>query len=67
MPKKRFPGDESDMQNADQSQLQELIQHLNLLRSEMLELEASGLVGCEDVQRDHAARAWPRDAFDPSP
>jgi hypothetical protein len=57
IPKKRFPGDESDMQNADPSQLEELIQHLNLLRSEMLELEASGLVGCADVHPEHAASA----------
>jgi pyruvate kinase len=57
MPKKRFPAEESDMQDADHSQLQELLQHLNLLRSEMLELEASGLVGCADVRPEHGASA----------
>jgi len=45
------------MQDADHAQLQELIQHLNLLRSEMLELEASGLVGCPEVHPEHSASA----------
>jgi pyruvate kinase len=54
---KHVPPDESDMPDADRSQLQELIQQLNLLRSEMLELEASGLVGCAKVHPDHRASA----------
>ena len=45
------------MQNANHPQLQELIHKLNLLRSEMLELEASGLVGCADVHPEHRASA----------
>ena len=45
------------MQNVHQSQLEELIQNLNLLRSEMLELEASGLVGATEVHADHSASA----------
>lgn len=57
MPKKRFPADESDMQDADRSQLQELVHQLNLLRSEMLELEASGLAGCAQVHPQHGASA----------
>ena len=57
IPKKLFPPEESDMQNANHPQLQELIQKLNLLRSEMLELETSGLVGCADVHPEHRASA----------
>src|ERR1019366_9893965 len=45
------------MQNRVPSQLQELIQKLNLLRSEMLELESSGLVGCADVHPEHRSSA----------
>jgi len=45
------------MQNPDNSQLQELIQKLSLLRSAMLELEASGLVGCADIHPEHIASA----------
>ena len=42
------------MQNADQSQLEELIQNLNLLLSEMAELETSGAA---EVHPDHRASA----------
>jgi pyruvate kinase len=45
------------MQNADHSQLQELLQSLHLLRSEMLELEASSLADCAEVQPEHRASA----------
>jgi hypothetical protein len=45
------------MQNADQSQLEELIQNLNLLLSEMAELETSGLIGAAEVHPDHRASA----------
>jgi len=45
------------MQNPYYSQLQELLQTLNHLRSEMVELEASGLVGCADVHPEHRASA----------
>ena len=45
------------MQNADQSQLEELIQSLNLLLSEMAELETSGLIGATEVHTDHRASA----------
>ncbi len=45
------------MQNADQSQLEELIQSLNLLLSEMAELETSGLIGAAEVHPDHRASA----------
>jgi hypothetical protein len=45
------------MQDADKAQLQELIHRLNLLRSEMLELEASGLAGCAEVHPEHIASA----------
>ena len=55
--KKPVPPDDSDMQDADYSHLQELILQLNLLRSEMLELEASGLVGCAKVHPGHRASA----------
>src|SRR5271165_2998164 len=55
--KKHVAPDDSDMPDADHSQLQELIQQLNLLRSEMLELEASGLVGCAKVHPEHRASA----------
>ena len=56
-PKKCFPASGPDMQDTDHTQLHELIQHLNLLRSEMLELEASGLVTHKDVHPDHRASA----------
>jgi pyruvate kinase len=55
--RRRFLANESDMQGVDQTQLHELIQHLSLLRSEMLELEASGLVGRTDVHPMHQASA----------
>jgi pyruvate kinase len=45
------------MQGADHSQLQKLIKHLNLLRSEMLELEASGLADCSELHPEHAVSA----------
>ena len=45
------------MQDVDHSQLQKLIQYLNLLRSEMLELEASSLASCGRVHPDHRASA----------
>ena len=56
-PKKCFPANEPDMQDTDHAQLHKLIQHLNLLRSEMLELEASGLVTHKDVHPGHRASA----------
>ena len=40
-----------------QSHLEELIQNLSLLISEMLELEASGLIGATEVHPDHQASA----------
>jgi pyruvate kinase len=55
--KKHVPPDDSNMPDADHSQLQELIQQLNVLRSEMLELEASGSVGCGKVHPEHRASA----------
>jgi pyruvate kinase len=45
------------MQNVNRPQLEELIQNLNLLRSEMLALEASGLSGATQVHPDHRASA----------
>ena len=45
------------MQNSDHSQLQELIPQLNLLRSEMLQLEASSLADCAEVHPEHGASA----------
>ena len=45
------------MQNANQYQLEELIQNLNLLLSEMAELETSGLIGAAEVHTDHRASA----------
>ena len=57
IPKKRLLTVEPDMQNTDHSQLQELIQELTLMRSEMLELEASGLVGRADVHPEHRSSA----------
>ena len=45
------------MQNANQSLLEELIQNLNLLLSEMVELETSGLIGAAEVHPDHRASA----------
>jgi pyruvate kinase len=45
------------MQNPNLAGLQGLIQQLNLLRLEMLALEASGLVGSSEVHPDHAASA----------
>jgi pyruvate kinase len=41
----------------DPSQLQALLQDLSLLRSEMLELETSGLAGSAQVRPDHSASA----------
>jgi pyruvate kinase len=41
----------------DPSQLQALLQDLSLLRSEMLELETSGLAGSAQVHPDHSASA----------
>ena len=46
-----------EMQDANHSRLQELIQQLSLLRSEMLELEVSGLAGCSVVHAEHTASA----------
>src|SRR5262245_36798494 len=57
LPEKRIPVRESGIQAVDHSQMQELIQHLNVLRSEMLELETSGLAGCAEVHAEHAASA----------
>lgn len=45
------------MQNANQSQLEELIQNLNLLLSEMAELETSGLFGFGEVHPNHRESA----------
>jgi pyruvate kinase len=45
------------MQDVNQSQLEELIQNLNLLRSEMLELETSGLIAATEVHPEHHATA----------
>ncbi len=52
-----FSRERPNMQDADHTQLHKLIQHLNLLRSEMLELEASGLVTHKDVHPGHRASA----------
>jgi pyruvate kinase len=45
------------IQNANQPQLEELIHHLNLLLSEMVELETSGLAGATELHPDHRASA----------
>jgi pyruvate kinase len=45
------------MENANQSQLEELIQNLNLLLSEMAELETSGLIGFGEVHPNHRESA----------
>jgi pyruvate kinase len=45
------------MAHLDLSQLQALLQDLRLLRSEMLELETSGLTGSRQVGPDHSASA----------
>ena len=45
------------MQNVDHSHVQQLIQYLNLLRSEMLELEASSLAACAKVHPEHRGSA----------
>jgi pyruvate kinase len=45
------------MAHRDQSQLQALLQDLRMLRSEMLELETSGLTGSRQVGPDHSASA----------
>jgi len=45
------------MPTLTQSELEELLQQLSLLRSEMLELETSGLVGSADTHPDHTASA----------
>ena len=52
-----FPKKERITQKAKQSQLEKLIQNLSLLISEMLELEASGLIGAAEVHPDHRASA----------
>jgi pyruvate kinase len=57
LPRKRILVRESGIQVVDHSQMQELIQHLNVLRSEMLELETSGLAGCAEVHPEHTASA----------
>jgi pyruvate kinase len=44
------------MQSVHQPHLEELIQSLNLLRSEMIDLEASGLIGAQ-VHPDHRTSA----------
>jgi hypothetical protein len=44
------------MQNLNHSHLEELIQNLNRLRSEMIDLESSGLIGAQ-VHPDHRASA----------
>ena len=55
--KDRVLTNELYMQGTDHSELQQLIQHLNLLREEMLALEASGLAGCAEVHPEHTASA----------
>jgi pyruvate kinase len=45
------------LQSANQLPVEELIHKLNQLRSEMLELEVSGLTGATEVHPDHAASA----------
>jgi len=45
------------MQNRNQELPQQLIQQLNLLRSEMLQLEASGMLDSAGVHADHRASA----------
>ncbi|HXQ27131.1 MAG TPA: pyruvate kinase [Candidatus Acidoferrales bacterium] len=45
------------MQNSNQLQLRALIQQLDLLRSEMLSLEATSLAGSAGVHSDHRASA----------
>jgi pyruvate kinase len=52
-----FPKKERITQKAKLSQLEKLIQNLSLLISEMLELEASGLIGAAEVHPDHRASA----------
>ena len=47
------------LQNANQSLVEELIQKLNQLRSEMLELEVSGLTGTTAVQAGSLAESGP--------
>jgi hypothetical protein len=56
-PTTRLPARDPDMQDANHSRLQELIQQLSLLRTEMLELEVSGLAGCSEVHPEHTASA----------
>jgi pyruvate kinase len=56
-PTTHLPARDPDMQDANHSRLQELIQQLSLLRSEMLELEVSGLAGCSEVHAEHTASA----------
>ncbi len=57
LPQGRFPASEPNMQSTDHAELQELIQKLNVLRSEMLELEASGLTDGAGVHPEHRASA----------
>jgi pyruvate kinase len=45
------------MQNGNQPLTQQLIQQLNLLRSEMLQLEASGLLDSSGIHPEHRASA----------
>jgi pyruvate kinase len=45
------------MQNGDRGLPRQLIQELNLLRSEMLQLEASGMVDSAEVHPEHRASA----------
>ena len=45
------------LQNANHLLFEDLIQKLNQLRSEMVELEASGLTGATEVHPNHAASA----------
>jgi pyruvate kinase len=52
-----FSKREKNAQKVKESQLEKLIQSLSLLVSEMLELEASGLVGATEVHPDHQASA----------
>jgi pyruvate kinase len=52
-----FPFEVLTMQNGNQALPQQLIQQLNVLRSEMLQLEASGLADSAGVHPDHRASA----------
>ena len=52
-----FPRKESTAQKAKLSQLEKLIKSLSLLISEMLALEASGLIDASELHPDHRASA----------